>query len=89
VPNLLAYPLTPSIFALLEAGYAVVWQDCRGRFRSRETSHRTRTTRRYDRNTNAGGVIAQDTADQAVVATNSVLHGPGHPSRLIPPVIRR
>ncbi|MEU6781967.1 CocE/NonD family hydrolase [Nonomuraea angiospora] len=44
---------------------------------------------RYDRNTNTGGTIAEDTADQAVVATNSVLHGPGHPSRLILPVIHR
>jgi hypothetical protein len=44
---------------------------------------------RYDRNTNTGGVIAEDTADQVVVATNTVLHGPGHPSRLILPVISR
>jgi len=44
---------------------------------------------RYDRNTNTGGVIAEDTASQAVVATNQVLHGPAHPSRLILPVIRR
>jgi uncharacterized protein len=44
---------------------------------------------RYDRNTNTGGVIAEDAAGQAVTATNSVLHGPGHPSRLILPVIRR
>ena len=36
-----------------------------------------------------GGVIAEDTASQAVVATNQVLHGPAHPSRLILPVIRR
>lgn len=44
---------------------------------------------RYDRNTNTGGVIAEDTAGQVVVARNSVQHGPGHPSRLILPVITR
>jgi putative CocE/NonD family hydrolase len=44
---------------------------------------------RYDRNTNTGGVIAEDTAQQAVVATNRVMHGPEHPSRLILPLIRR
>jgi uncharacterized protein len=44
---------------------------------------------RYDRNTNTGGTIAEDTADQAVIATNNVVHGPEHPSRLILPIIRR
>ncbi|WP_081865932.1 CocE/NonD family hydrolase [Blastococcus sp. URHD0036] len=44
---------------------------------------------RYDRNTNTGGVINSETLDQAVVATNRVLHGPEHPSRLILPIIRR
>jgi uncharacterized protein len=44
---------------------------------------------RYNRNTNSGGVIAQDGPGQVVVATNRVLHGPVHPSRLILPVIRR
>ena len=34
VPALFAYGLVPNIFALVEAGYAVVWQDCRGTFRS-------------------------------------------------------
>jgi putative CocE/NonD family hydrolase len=29
-----AYGLTPNVFALVEAGYAVVYQDCRGTFRS-------------------------------------------------------
>jgi predicted acyl esterase len=42
---------------------------------------------RYDRNTNRGDDIA--TATGWVVATNRVLHGPGHPSRLILPDIRR
>jgi putative CocE/NonD family hydrolase len=44
---------------------------------------------RFDRNTNTGGVIAEDSADEAVVAVNRVLHGPGHASRLVLPVIRR
>lgn len=44
---------------------------------------------RYDRNTNTGGVIAEESLDQAVVAVNDVLHGPSHPSRLVLPVIRR
>lgn len=44
---------------------------------------------RYDRNTNTGGVISQDTEDEAVVAVNRVLHGPDHPSRLILPIISR
>ena len=44
---------------------------------------------RYDRNTNTGGVINSETLDQAVVATNRVLHGPEHPSRLVLPIIRR
>ncbi|HJQ45087.1 MAG TPA: CocE/NonD family hydrolase [Amycolatopsis sp.] len=42
---------------------------------------------RYDRNTNTGGVIAEESAEQAVIATNRVLHGPQHPSRLILPII--
>lgn len=44
---------------------------------------------RFARNTNTGGVIAEDSADQAVVAVNQVLHGPDHPSRLVLPVTRR
>ncbi|MGQ4615583.1 CocE/NonD family hydrolase C-terminal non-catalytic domain-containing protein [Nocardia sp. R7R-8] len=31
---------------------------------------------RYDRNTNTGGVIVEDSAEDAVIATNRVLHGP-------------
>jgi putative CocE/NonD family hydrolase len=34
VTGLYAYGLAPNIFALIEAGYAVVLQDCRGTFRS-------------------------------------------------------
>ncbi|WP_252342203.1 CocE/NonD family hydrolase [Rhodococcus sp. 14-2483-1-2] len=44
---------------------------------------------RYDRNTNSGGVISQDSAENIVVATNRVLHGPKHPSRMILPIIER
>jgi uncharacterized protein len=44
---------------------------------------------RFDRNTNTGGVIAEESAGQAAVAVNRVLHGPGYPSRLILPVIIR
>jgi uncharacterized protein len=32
--TLYAYGLVPNVFALVEAGYAVVYQDCRGTFRS-------------------------------------------------------
>src|SRR5580700_627533 len=34
LPQLLAYGLVPNVFALVEAGYAVVYQDCRGTSRS-------------------------------------------------------
>ena len=44
---------------------------------------------RYDRNTNTGGVISEDGSDAAVVATNRVFHGAGHPSRLVLPIIAR
>ena len=44
---------------------------------------------RFDRNTNTGGVIADESADQATVAVNRVLHGPEYPSQLTLPVIRR
>jgi putative CocE/NonD family hydrolase len=44
---------------------------------------------RYDRNSNTGGVIADESASEVTVAVNRVLHGPAHPSRLILPVIRR
>jgi len=44
---------------------------------------------RYDRNSNTGGVITAESADQVTVAVNRILHGPEHPSRLILPVIRR
>ncbi len=44
---------------------------------------------RFDRNTNTGGVIATETADDFIVATNEVLHDAAHPSHLLLPVIAR
>ena len=44
---------------------------------------------RYNRNTNTAGVIARESLDEAAVATNQVLHGREHPSRLILPIIAR
>ncbi|MEV1067105.1 CocE/NonD family hydrolase [Streptomyces sp. NPDC050263] len=38
---------------------------------------------RFDRNTNTGGIIDQESIDKAVVARNAVLTGPEHPSRLV------
>lgn len=43
----------------------------------------------YDRNTNTGGFIARESIDEAIVATNRIVHGPDHPSRLVLPIIRR
>jgi putative CocE/NonD family hydrolase len=44
---------------------------------------------RFDRNSNTGGLIADESASEVTVAVNRVLHGPDYPSRLILPVIRR
>jgi len=44
---------------------------------------------RFDRNTNTGGAIAEETLKDAVVATNQILHGPSHLSRLTLPIIDR
>ncbi|WP_029114832.1 CocE/NonD family hydrolase [Mycobacterium sp. URHB0044] len=44
---------------------------------------------RYDRNTNTGGVIAQESENQMVPAINHIHHGPHYPSRLILPIIDR
>ena len=44
---------------------------------------------RFDRNTNTGGTIAEDGEQDLRVAVNRVFHGPGHPSRLVLPVIDR
>ena len=51
--------------------------------------HRIRGASRDDRNSNTGGVIAEESANQVTVAVNRILHGPAYPSRLILPVIRR
>nr|WP_238391654.1 MULTISPECIES: CocE/NonD family hydrolase [unclassified Mycolicibacterium] len=44
---------------------------------------------RYDRNTNTGGVISQDSEDDMIAAVNRIHHGPEHPSRLVLPIINR
>jgi hypothetical protein len=44
---------------------------------------------RFDRNTNTGGVISEDSESDVQVAVNRVFHGPAHPSRLVLPVIDR
>jgi uncharacterized protein len=44
---------------------------------------------RFDRNTNTGGTVAEDGEEDVRVAVNRVFHGPGHPSRLVLPVIDR
>jgi len=43
----------------------------------------------YDRNTNTGGFISRESIDDAVVAHNTILTGPDHPSRLVLPRINR
>lgn len=44
---------------------------------------------RFDRNTNTGGIIAQETAADFRVATNQILHDQTHSSHLVLPVIAR
>ena len=44
---------------------------------------------RFDRNTNTGGTITEDREEDVQVAVNRIFHGPGHPSRLVLPVIDR
>ena len=44
---------------------------------------------RFDRNTNTGGTIADETEQNLRTATNRVHHSPAYPSSLILPVIRR
>jgi putative CocE/NonD family hydrolase len=44
---------------------------------------------RFDRNTNTGGVIARERAQDFRVATNQVLHAGEHASHLVLPIIRR
>jgi uncharacterized protein len=44
---------------------------------------------RFDRNSNTGGEIAGETADQYQPAINGVFHDTAHPSRLILPILER
>jgi hypothetical protein len=44
---------------------------------------------RYTRNTNTGGLIAEETEADMIVAVNRVHHGPAQRSRLVLPVISR
>ena len=44
---------------------------------------------RYDRNSNTGGVIAEERLADMVPAVNTVHHGPAHSSRLVLPLIER
>ena len=44
---------------------------------------------RFERNTNTGGNIFREDPEKAISATNSVLHGPQYPSRLLLPIIQR
>ncbi len=44
---------------------------------------------RFDRNTNTGGVIAEESAQDFMVATNRVWHDAARPSHVVLPVVRR
>jgi hypothetical protein len=44
---------------------------------------------RFDRNSNTGGEITRETADQYQPAINRIFHDAEHPSRLILPIIER
>jgi hypothetical protein len=44
---------------------------------------------RFDRNTNTGGDIANESVDDAIIASNSMHHGSTHHSRLTLPIIQR
>jgi putative CocE/NonD family hydrolase len=44
---------------------------------------------RFDRNSNTGGEITSETADQYQPAINGIFHDAAHPSRLILPIIER
>jgi uncharacterized protein len=44
---------------------------------------------RFDRNTNTGDTVTEDSEEDVQVAVNRVLHGPAVPSRLVLPVIDR
>jgi putative CocE/NonD family hydrolase len=44
---------------------------------------------RFARNSNTGGDIVHETADQYQLAINRIFHDAAHPSRLILPIIER
>jgi putative CocE/NonD family hydrolase len=44
---------------------------------------------RFDRNSNTGGEITSETADQYQPAINRIFHDAAHPSRLMLPIIER
>ena len=44
---------------------------------------------RFDRDTNSGGTIATESAEDFQVAVNRVHHGGGHRSGLVLPVVHR
>jgi putative CocE/NonD family hydrolase len=44
---------------------------------------------RFDRNSNTGGEIASETADQYQPAINRIFHDAAYPSRLVLPIIER
>ncbi|HEX3053778.1 MAG TPA: CocE/NonD family hydrolase C-terminal non-catalytic domain-containing protein [Aggregatilineaceae bacterium] len=44
---------------------------------------------RFARNTNTGGDIANEGADQCIPAVNRIFHDSAHPSHLILPIIER
>ena len=44
---------------------------------------------KFDRNSNTGGDLTKETADEHQPAINRILHDPPHPSRLILPIIER
>jgi predicted acyl esterase len=44
---------------------------------------------RFDRNTNTGGIIANEGEQDLVEATNRIHHNAAHPSHLILPIIER
>lgn len=44
---------------------------------------------RFDRNTNTGGIIAQESEADCLVAVNRVFHDQAHPSHLLLPIIER
>jgi putative CocE/NonD family hydrolase len=44
---------------------------------------------RFDRNTNTGGIIAEETSDDLLEAVNRVWHDDAHPSHIVLPVIDR